>query len=65
MKLKNKIIGILLLLFLTYVTILTRLHSLTGRYDWTLINSPALKELIIITVIFIVGAFIVHRVRKK
>ncbi len=64
-KYEKIIILILLFGILTYVTLLTRLHQMTGQWEWTIIHSPAFKELLIITGIFIIGAIIVSRIRKK
>jgi hypothetical protein len=64
-KNRNKIIGILLIIFLTYVTILTSLYKMTGRWEWTIVNSKALNELVLFTAIFAVAAIIVTRFKKN
>lgn len=53
---KNKLIAILLFAFLGYVNAVTWIYQSTGSYDWTIINSPALKELVVFSIIFVLLA---------
>ncbi len=64
-KYRNSVAVLLLFVFFTYVTVLNNLGKATGRYDWDIISSPALSELVILTALFTVAAIIASRILKK
>ena len=64
-KHRNSLAAVLLIVFFTYVFVLIQLHKKTGRYDWNIISSPALKEQVLFTAIFTIAAIIASRVLKK
>ena len=64
-KYRNSVAAVLLIVFFTYLTVLNNLSKSTGRYDWNIVSSPALNELVLFTALFTIAAIIASRILKK
>ena len=64
-KIRDTLISISLIVILTYFTIINNLYKLTGKNEWTILKSPALFELIALTIVFVLVVILIKIIKKK